>query len=186
MNLQRPPLTRLALFVLACFASLALAQSNKDAYPNHPVKIVVPSQPGGGTDIVGRLLAQHLSTDLGQSFFVENKAGAGNMIGINAVAKSASDGYTLLFVPSTLVLNTVLYKNISFDPIKDFAPISVAATVPNILIVNINLPATSLQEYLNLARQKNSTLSYGYGVAQVHGERTNSAHSLQGHLACGL
>ncbi len=161
MNLQRPPLTRLALFVLACFASLALAQSNKDVYPNHPVKIVVPSQPGGGTDIVGRLLAQHLSTDLGQSFFVENKAGAGNMIGINAVAKSASDGYTLLFVPSTLVLNTVLYKNISFDPIKDFAPISVAATVPNILIVNINLPATSLQEYLNLARQKNSTLSYG-------------------------
>jgi len=110
---------------------------------------------------VGRLLAQHLSTDLGQSFFVENKAGAGNMIGINAVAKSAPDGYTLLFVPSTLVLNTVLYKSISFDPVKDFAPISVAATVPNILIVNINLPVSTLADYLNLAKLKNANLSYG-------------------------
>ncbi len=139
----------------------ARAQTSKEAYPNHPVKIVVPSQPGGGTDIVGRLLAQHLSENFAQSFFVENKAGAGNMIGINAVAKSNADGYTLLFVPSTLVLNTVLYKNISFDPIKDFLPITVAATVPNILIVNNNLPVATLHDYLNLAKQKNSNLSYG-------------------------
>ena len=155
---------RLALssfFLCQCMVSVAQAQVSKDAYPNHAVKIVVPSQPGGGTDIVGRLLAQHLSVDLGQSFFVENKAGAGNMIGINAVAKSSADGYTLLFVPSTLVLNTVLYKNISFDPIKDFSPISVAATVPNILIVNMGVPVASLNDYLNLAKQKNSNLSYG-------------------------
>lgn len=149
-------------FGLALLGSnAALAQNKQDTYPARPVKIIVPSQPGGGTDIVGRLLAQHLSADLGQSFFVENKAGAGNMIGINAVAKSQADGYTLLFVPSTLVLNTVLYKNISFDPIKDFSPISLAATVPNILIVNMNLPVTTLSEYLNLAKQKNANLSYG-------------------------
>ncbi len=154
-----------SLLALLCVGLLnlntGLAQTNKESYPSRPVKIVVPSQPGGGTDIVGRLLAQHLSTDLGQSFFVENKAGAGNMIGINAVAKSAPDGYTLLFVPSTLVLNTVLYKSISFDPVKDFAPISVAATVPNILIVNINLPVSTLADYLNLAKLKNANLSYG-------------------------
>jgi len=154
-----------SLLALLCVGLLNLntghAQTNKESYPSRPVKIVVPSQPGGGTDIVGRLLAQHLSTDLGQSFFVENKAGAGNMIGINAVAKSVPDGYTLLFVPSTLVLNTVLYKSISFDPVKDFAPISVAATVPNILIVNINLPVSTLADYLNLAKLKNANLSYG-------------------------
>jgi tripartite-type tricarboxylate transporter receptor subunit TctC len=155
---------RLALssfFLCQCLVSVAQAQVSKDAYPSHAVKIIVPSQPGGGTDIVGRLLAQHLSSDLGQSFFVENKAGAGNMIGINAVAKSSADGYTLLFVPSTLVLNTVLYKNISFDPIKDFSPVSVAATVPNILIVNMGVPVANLNDYLNLAKQKNSNLSYG-------------------------
>ena len=154
-------------FLLLYLSSVAMllcpcqAQTKMDSYPSKAVKIVVPSQPGGGTDIVGRLLAQHLTADLGQSFFVENKAGAGNMIGINAVAKSPSDGYTLLFVPSTLVLNTVLYKSISFDPIKDFSPISVAATVPNILIVNINLPVNTLADYLNLAKLKNSNLSYG-------------------------
>ena len=154
-------------FFLGSFSAALLllnpcqAQTKVDNYPSRAVKIVVPSQPGGGTDIVGRLLAQHLSTDLGQSFFVENKAGAGNMIGINAVAKSPADGYTLLFVPSTLVLNTVLYKNISFDPMKDFSPISVAATVPNILIVNNSLPVNTLGDYLNLAKLKNSNLSYG-------------------------
>jgi tripartite-type tricarboxylate transporter receptor subunit TctC len=149
------------LSVLLSGLNASYAQTRADLYPSRAVKIVVPSPPGGGTDIVGRLLAQHLTADLGQSFFVENKAGAGNMIGINAVAKSPADGYTLLFVPSTLVLNTVLYKSISFDPIKDFSPISVAATVPNILIVNNNLPVSTLADYLNLAKSKNSNLSYG-------------------------
>src|SRR5689334_13925447 len=103
-------------------------------YPARPVKIVVPSPPSGGTDIIGRVLAQDFSKAFGQQFFVENKPGAGNMIGIESVARSAADGYTLLMVPSTLVLNSVLYRKVSYDPVRDFAPITLAATAPNIFV----------------------------------------------------
>ncbi len=136
----------------------ALADTSPSGYPHHPVKIVVPSQPGGGTDILARIMAQELSTLGGQSFYIENKAGAGNMIGITAVAKSTADGYTLLMVPSTLVLNTVLYKNISFDPVKDFSPITIAATVPNVLLVNLKMSPQNLAQFIELA--KKSSLSY--------------------------
>jgi len=130
-------------------------------YPTRPVRIVVPSPPGGGTDIVGRVLAQHFSKGLGQPFVVENKPGAGNMIGIEAVARSPGDGYTLLFVASTLALNSVLYKKVPYDPVKDFAPITLAATAPNVLIVNPALPARSLAEFIALAKSKPGALSYG-------------------------
>jgi len=136
----------------------ALAQTG---YPSRPVRIVVPSPPSGGTDIIGRVLAQHFSKTLGQQFVVENKAGAGNMIGIEAVARAAPDGYTLLMVPSTLALNSVLYKKVPYDPVRDFAPVTLAATAPNILIVNTALPAKSLAELIELAKRKPGALSYG-------------------------
>jgi tripartite-type tricarboxylate transporter receptor subunit TctC len=125
------------------------------------VKIVVPSPPGGGTDIVARVLGQHFSKALGQSFFVENKPGAGNMIGIEAVARSPGDGYTLLMVASTLALNSVLFKKVPYDPVRDFAPITLAATAPNVLIVHPSLPAQSLAEFIALAKRKPGALSYG-------------------------
>src|SRR5258706_10823201 len=115
---------------------LSAQASAQSEYPSRAVRIVVPSPPSGGTDIIGRVLAQHFSKALGQQFVVENKAGAGNMIGIEAVARAAPDGYTLLMVPSTLALNSVLYKKVPYDPVRDFAPITLAATAPNILIVN--------------------------------------------------
>jgi tripartite-type tricarboxylate transporter receptor subunit TctC len=124
------------------------------------VKIVVPSAPGGGTDIVGRLLAQSLGKALGQSFFVENKAGAGNLIGIEFVAKAPPDGYTLLFVPSPLVLNTILYKAAKYDPVKDFAPISMAATTPNILVVHPGVKAANLREFIKLAKDAPGKVNY--------------------------
>src|SRR5206468_6613606 len=120
-------------------------------YPLRPVRSVVPSPPGGGTDIVARVLAQHFSVALNQQFFVENKPGAGNMIGIESVARAQPDGYTLLMVPSTLALNSVLYKKVSYDPIGDFTPITLAATAPNIFIVNQALPAKTLAEFIALA-----------------------------------
>jgi tripartite-type tricarboxylate transporter receptor subunit TctC len=125
------------------------------------VRIVVPSPPGGGTDIVARVLAQHFSKGLGQPFFVENKPGAGNMIGIEFVARAPGDGYTLLFVASTLALNSVLYKKVPYDPVRDFTPITLAATAPNVLIVNPALPAQSLAEFIALAKQKPGAMSYG-------------------------
>ena len=142
---------------LLLFAVPALAQQ----YPAKPVRIIVPSPPAGGTDIVGRVLAEHFSKTLGQQFFVENKPGAGNLIGIEAAARSAPDGYTLLMTASTLVLNSVLYKKVPYDPIKDFAPITLAATAPNILIVNANVPAKTTAELIALAKQKPGALSYG-------------------------
>ena len=144
--------------VLVCiWAAQALAQD----YPARPVRIIVPSPPAGGTDIVGRVLAEHFSKALGQQFFVENKPGAGNIIGIEAAARSAPDGYTLLMTASTLALNSVLYKRVPYDPVRDFAPITLAATAPNILIVNPGVPAKNVAEFIALAKQKPGALSYG-------------------------
>jgi len=130
-------------------------------YPARPVRIVVPSPPAGGTDIIARVLAQHFSKSLNQQFFVENRPGAGNMIGIESVARAAPDGYTLLFTASTLALNSVLYRKVSYDPVRDFAPITLAATTANVLIVNPALPVKSLSDLIALARQQPGHLTYG-------------------------
>ena len=124
---------RWASLLLCLWACQALAQAS---YPARPVRIIVPSPPAGGTDIVGRVLADHFTKAFGQQFFVENKPGAGNIIGIEAAARAAPDGYTLLMTASTLALNSVLYKQVPYDPVRDFAPITLAATAPNVLIVN--------------------------------------------------
>ena len=146
---------------LAFLFCLVVAPAASQEYPNRPVRIIVPSPPGGGTDIVGRVLAQHFSKALGQSFVVENKPGAGNMIGIEAVARSAPDGYTLLMVPATLALNSVLYKKVPYHPIRDFAPITLAATAPLVLIVHPSVPAQSLAEFVALAKRQPGKMSYG-------------------------
>jgi tripartite-type tricarboxylate transporter receptor subunit TctC len=141
---------------------LILGNANAQGdYPSRPVKVIVPSPPGGGTDILARVLAQHFSKALGQPFVVENKPGAGNMIGIESVARAPADGYTLLVVASTLALNSVLYKKVPYDPVRDFAPITLAATAPNVLIVNPGLPVKSLPEFIALAKAKPGALSYG-------------------------
>src|SRR5262245_30977942 len=150
-----PSMRWASLLLVVAFSAFA------QDYPARPVRIIVPSPPAGGTDIVGRVLAEHFSRTLGQQFFVENKPGAGNLIGIEAAARSAPDGYTLLMTASTIVLNTVLYKKVPYDPIKDFAPITIAATAPNILIVNPGVPAKSVAELIALAKQKPGALSYG-------------------------
>src|SRR5512138_1718353 len=145
-----------ALFLIL-FHGISFSQE----YPTRAVRIIVPSPPAGGTDIVGRVLAEHFTKAFGQQFFVENKPGAGNMIGIEAAARSAPDGYTLLMTASTLALNSVLYNKVPYDPVKDFAPITLAATAPNILIVNAAVPAHTVAELIALAKQKPGALSYG-------------------------
>src|SRR4051812_49309360 len=146
--------------VLVGFLILGNANAQND-YPTRPVKVIVPSPPGGGTDILARVLAQHFSKALGQPFVVENKPGAGNMIGIESVARAPADGYTLLVVASTLALNSVLYKKVPYDPVRDFAPITLAATAPNVLVVSPGLPVKSLPEFIALAKAKPGALSYG-------------------------
>src|SRR5262245_23454354 len=132
-------------------AQVGLAQA-QDKYPSRPVKIIVPSPPAGGTDIIARVLAQRFSTVFGQQFVGENLPGEGIMIGSESVARSPNDGHTLLMVPSTLALTSVLYKKVNYDPIKDFAPITIAATAPNVLVINPQVPAKTLAEFIALAK----------------------------------
>jgi tripartite-type tricarboxylate transporter receptor subunit TctC len=154
-------MVRIIALALLSLVALATAAQAQNQWPNRPVRIVVPSPPAGGTDIVARVMAEHFSKAFKQQFFVENRPGAGNMIGIESVARAAPDGYTFLMTASTLSLNSVLYKKVSYDPIKDFAPITLAAKAPNVLIANPNVPAKTLVELIALAKQQPGKLTYG-------------------------
>src|SRR5258705_12538615 len=150
-------------FILAITIGLSVLATHAQAqtWPSRPVRILVPYPPAGGTDIIARVMADNFSKVFKQQFFVENRPGAGNMIGIESVARAAPDGYTFLMTASTLSLNSVLYKKISYDPVKDFAPIMQVASAPNVLIVNPAVPAKSLTEFVALAKQKPGQLTYG-------------------------
>jgi tripartite-type tricarboxylate transporter receptor subunit TctC len=141
-------LVRVATLCVALFAGVASA----DNYPSKIVRIIVPFAAGGPTDVVARLVGQKLSERLGQQFIVENQSGAGGNIGMGAAARAAGDGYTILFVSSSYVVNPSLYHKVPYDPAKDFVPITKAAAAPNALIVNPSVPANSVKELVNLIK----------------------------------
>jgi tripartite-type tricarboxylate transporter receptor subunit TctC len=146
------------MVVLLMVAANALAQP----YPAKPVKLIVPFPPGGNTDIVGRLVAQKLTEGLGQQVYVENRGGAGGMIGAEAAAKSSPDGYTILFgTTGTLSSAPALQPDLRYDPVKAFAPISTLASAPVVVIVGAHVPANSLQELIQLAKSKPGSLKFG-------------------------
>jgi len=148
-------LLSLTAALLLAFASAAFA----DDYPNKPVRMIVPFPPGGSNDVVGRLVAQQLSTALGQQVFVDNRGGAGGMIGTEAASKAAPDGYTILIISIAHAVNPALHK-LPYDPIKSFTPISILATGPNVLVVNPTLPVKSVKELVALAKEKPGELNY--------------------------
>jgi len=130
-------------------------------YPSRPVTIIVPQAPGGTNDTVARILAQKLSEQMGQSFIVENRPGAGGNIGTQYVASAPKDGYTLLLtISSTQAINPWLYKSPGFDPIKDFQPIALVGVVPNVLVVNPSFPAKNLTEFIALAKKNDPPYLY--------------------------
>ena len=135
-----------AVLVALALTSAAFAQD----YPNRPVRLIVPFPPGGSNDVVGRLVAKQLSTELGQQVFVDNHPGAGGVIGTQAAANAAPDGYTLLVVSLAHAVNPALYK-LDYDPIKSFEPVAILATGPNVLVVNPELPVHSVKELIALA-----------------------------------
>jgi len=146
--------------LLACvffFASCALAQD----YPMRTVRVIIPFAPGGGTDIVGRILAQHLSQRLGQSFVVENRPAGSGIVGADAVAKSAPDGYTLLFAFSTLASSARLISKLPYDPVRDFAPVALATTSPLLAVTPAAVPAKDLREFIAYAKASAGKLNYG-------------------------
>ena len=147
-------------------AALAMAvppicQAQSNAYPNKPVRVIVPQPPGGGFDFVGRLLADRIGKQMGQSFVVENRPGSGTLIGTDAVAKSAPDGYTLLVGSvSNLALNPGLYRNLPYDSLKDFEPLGLAAAYSYTLIARKDLPFSSLADVVAYARANPGKLTY--------------------------
>jgi tripartite-type tricarboxylate transporter receptor subunit TctC len=131
------------------------------AYPSRTIKMIVPYPAGGTTDLLGRLIADHLKSGFGATVIVENKPGAGTTLGAEQVAKSEPDGYTLLMATSTtLAINKTLYGKLSYDPVKDFAPIGLVAGVPFALIINPTIPAKTLAEFIAYAKSKPG-LAYG-------------------------
>jgi tripartite-type tricarboxylate transporter receptor subunit TctC len=152
----------LAPLALAAASTGAWAAAAQD-YPNKPVKVVVPFAPGGGTDVIARILGQKLSAELGQQFVIENKAGAGGSIGTDQVAKAAPDGYTLLLVPTSHVINPAIFK-LPFNTERDFAPISMVATTPILVAVPPSVPAHNLHELVALAQAKPEAVA-NYGSA---------------------
>jgi tripartite-type tricarboxylate transporter receptor subunit TctC len=136
----------------------ALAQSV--AYPTKPIRIVVPSSPGGGLDFVARAVGQQLTTAWGQSVVIDNRAGAGGTIGPDLVAKSAPDGYALLIVSASFAVNPAVYPKLPYDSVKDFAPIILATMQPQALVVHPGVAARSLKELIALAKAKPGQLNY--------------------------
>jgi tripartite-type tricarboxylate transporter receptor subunit TctC len=150
---------------LSLSAGPALAQ----AYPTKPIKIIVPFGPGGFTDVVARILGVKLGESLGQSVVIENKPGAGSMIGTDQVAKSAPDGHTLLIVSSTHVISPWIYKTVPYDPIKSFAPVTKLVDSPYVLLTHPKVPAKNVQEFIALAKANPDKIHYassGNGSAQ--------------------
>ncbi|MCE3270514.1 MAG: tripartite tricarboxylate transporter substrate binding protein [Ramlibacter sp.] len=152
--------------VLAGAGAAAVAQQ---AWPNRPVRLVVPFAPGGFTDVVARILGQKLTVALGQQFIVENKPGAGSSIGSDLVAKAAPDGYTLLMVSSTHVISPWIYKSLPYDPLKSFTVVGKLVDSPYVLLVHPKVPAKNVQEFIAAAKANPGTLHYassGNGSAQ--------------------
>jgi tripartite-type tricarboxylate transporter receptor subunit TctC len=157
----RRAFTNAILAALAALGGVMTARAAEDDYPNRPVKIIVPFAPGGSTDVVARILAEKLAVELKQSFVVDNRPGASGNIGADAVAKSPADGYTLLMgTTGVLSINGHLYKNLSYDPEKDFAPVSYTSLITNILVVNPDVPARTVPELIRLAKSKPGALTF--------------------------
>ena len=137
-----------------------------EAFPNRPIRLVVPYPPGGGTDIVGRVLGEKLSASLGQPIVVDNRGGAGGVLGTEIVAKALPDGYTLLLVPTGHVINPSIYAKLPYDTAKDFAPITMVASAPILMAVNPRVPAETVRGFVEAAKANSKAIG-NYGSAGV-------------------
>ena len=157
----------LYLAIALCFSLSASAQD----FPSRPIRLVVPYPPGGPTDVVGRIYANKLTELLGQPVVVENRAGANGNIAAQLVAKSPGDGYTLFLHSTSMVVNPLLYKNIGYDPIADFTPVSLIFDYKLVVVVHPSFPATTMAELVAAAKAKPGTIAYasaGGGGAPTH------------------
>ena len=159
----------LASVTVVCATSSSRAQ---ESYPSRPIRLIVPSSPGGGTDASARLISPKLSERLGQQVVLDYRPGAAAMIGTEAGARAAPDGYTLLIAQSTMTIVPSVYRKVRFDPVKDFAPISLVAVVPLLLVGHPSLPAKNLKELIALAQARPGEIDY---VAGAYGGNSHLA-----------
>jgi tripartite-type tricarboxylate transporter receptor subunit TctC len=150
----------------------AFAQSHPAPhdYPARAIRLILPFPPGGGTDTLGRILAQRLNETLGQPVLIENRPGAGGNIGNELVAKAQPDGYTLLLATPSLAISPTLYRKLSYDPAKDLVPVAMAAEIPTMFVVHRNVSARSMRELVQLARAQPGKLAFGTGGAGTGNE----------------
>jgi tripartite-type tricarboxylate transporter receptor subunit TctC len=149
----------LTIFGLLLMLAVFIPPATADDYPSRTIRLIIPFPPGGSNDVVGRIVANQLGQKLGQQVFVDNRAGAGGVVGTDVAAKSAPDGYTLLVISVAHAVDPWIYKE-PYDPIKDFVPVGILGTGTNVLTVNPKLPVNSVQDLLALARQKPGFLNY--------------------------
>ncbi len=153
---------RLFAFYCALLGGLCSGTALAQAYPSKPVRLMVPFPPGGPADILSRVMARSLSEGLSQQMIIENRAGAGGTSALEVVAKSAADGYTLgLGSNSTFSIAPLLYKNLSYDPFKSFAPISLIARSSSVVVINASIPANTLQEFIAYAKTRSGQINHG-------------------------
>lgn len=150
-----------SISAVVAVSTSAGAQQGTAGYPSKPVRIVVPSPPGGGTDTIARITSEALSRLMGRQFIVDNKPGAGNVIGTDFVAKAAPDGYTLLMSASPLTINHLTSPKLPYDAVTDFAPVSMIVSVPSAFVVYPGLPVKTVKDLIDMAKAKPGELSYG-------------------------
>src|SRR4051795_8747398 len=146
------------------FVALLLITTGAQAqapWPDKPVKILVPTAAGGTADTIARMYAQHVSKTLGQQFYVENRGGAGNTLGIDSVVRSPADGYTLLLGAGTITINHLVYKKLPYDVLRDLTPVTQLISVPNVLVVHPSQPMKTLADYIAAAKAKPGQINYG-------------------------
>jgi tripartite-type tricarboxylate transporter receptor subunit TctC len=179
MHMMKKLLLRCAAAL--CLGAVAVAPAAAQDYPNRPLRLIVPFPPGGPADILGRLIAQEMSTGLGKQVIVENRGGGNTVIGAEVVAKAPPDGYTLLLaIDATLSMNAALYNKLPYDPVKDFAPVALVARIPSVVVAGSASGITSLQDLIDKARAAPDKFSLGTGAVatQLSGQllmnRTNT------------
>src|ERR1700682_3687743 len=150
-----------AITACVCFTVGGAGAAAFDAYPTRPLRFIVPYAPGGGGDILARSVAARLTEAWNQPVIIDNRGGGGTIIGTELVAKAPRDGYTILLSTNTHAINATLRSKLPYDPIRDFEPVSLLATSPNILLTNPAVPARTLKEFIALARSSSGTFNYG-------------------------
>lgn len=159
LSIRRKALAAAALATLT-FAMPWAAHAQASDYPDKPIRFLVPYPPGGGTDVIARIVQERFQATLGQPVIIENKGGAGGSVGTEVVSRAAPDGYTVLFTLSSHTINPAIFTKLSFDTVRDFEPVGTVASLPQILVANPQLPANNVAELVALAKAKPGTLSF--------------------------